>query len=534
MILRNRRKGKGTRESAHARDRQQSPARSYSDHPVQSIEALRGENQGHIFYGALTEGPDEDTSLVGQDIDPEEAFNRKWGYLPPLDEEAAAIIDAVIIDPNSAMESKRRNPTNNDFHQGLRRRNVFLEETTAPDPYVDYINHLPQISLQETDAERESYERLWILDRAKCVNGSNEALFQQTLMMSFIARHCLIYAQGATGPLYLDFSVEEVWNCPPMPTGDYNFSNKFLTQPKPDLAICFSRKKLIPDGLWYRMPYATQRLACYEKPDRLGGSRVFHFFTIEGKRSLTPTDDDTAMYQSLNNASQALHNMFEFFQDAGPQHREKFFSEVRFFSAVASTEGLNVRIHRATQVAENGSEDDFIIPGYPLRFEFREFVRVSKDNFDRKTVLELFGKILVSYAIEKLHGLLQDAAKALVEKLDKDPEGFKSRQNANVYRHGQDGNTPRSSRLPTPTASRGPSVHSLMSVEAGSSGILPGSSNIAAPNPDQSFDMLRNQTVTPTQSQPPPSTQVSSSSGKRRRNRLEDGESSRRTQKPKK
>ena len=527
LILRNRRKGKGARESAQAPNRQQSLAGSDPDRPIQGVEALLGDIQSHIGYGTVNESSDGEISLVGEDTDPEEAFNRKWGYLPPLDEEAAAIIEAIIKDPASAMDFKRRNPANNDFHQGLRRRNVFLEETTAPDPYADYINHLPQSSLQETDAERESYERLWILDRAKCMNGSNEALFQRTLMMSFIARHCLIYAQGATGPLYLDFSVEEVWSCPPMPTGDYHFSNKFLTQPKPDLAICFSRKKLIPDGLWYRMPYATQRLACYEKPDRLGGSRVFHFFTIEGKRSLTPPDDDTAMCQSLNNASQALHNMFEFFQDAGPQHREKFFSEVRFFSAVASTEGLNVRIHRATQVAENGSEDDFVIPGYPLRFEFREFVRVPKDKFDRKTVLELFGKILVSYAVEKLHGLIQDAAKALVKKLDKDPEEFRSRQSVDVYRHGQVGNTPRSSRIPTSTASRGPSLLSLMSVEAGLSGALPGSSNIAAPRPARSFDMSR------AQSQPPPSTQISSSSGKRRRNQLEDGESSRKTQKTK-
>ena len=433
------------------------------------------------------------------------------------------------------MDAARINPTNNEFHQGLRRRNVFLEESTAPDPYADSIKHLPKFSLQETDAERESYERLWTLDRNKCVNGSNEALFQRTLMMSFIARHCLIYGQGAAGLRHLDFSVEEIWNCPPMPTGDYNLSNKFLTQPKPDLAVCFSRKKLIPDGLWYKMPRATQRLACYEKPDRVGGSKAFHFFTIEGKRSLTPTDDDTAMYQSLNNASQALHNMFEFFQDAGPRHKEKFFSEVRFFSAVASTEGLNVRIHRATQVADDSSEDDFPIPGYPLRFEFRVFRKIPKDQFDRKTVLELFGNILVAYAVKRLHGLLQDAAKTLVEKLDNDPDEFNLRKNVDIYRHGQVGNTPRSSRIPTPIASRAPSAHSRMSVDTGLGGKLPSSTDFAEPRPNQSFDMLRSRTPSPMprQSQSTPSVPVSNTSGKRRRHQPEDGLPPRRTRKPK-
>ena len=500
---------------------------------MQSVEALLGVNQGLIDYSALDESTNNQTSLVQQDSDPEEAFNRKWGYLPPLDEEAAAIIDAIILDPSKAMDYARVNPSNNGFYRGLERRNVMLEEAADPDPYANNCNDLPQFALEETDAERESYERLWALDRAKCVNGSNEALFQRTLMMGFIARHCLIYGQGATEPRYLDFSVEELWNCPSMPTGDYNLVSKFLTQPKPDLAVCFSRKNLIPNALWQQLPDATQRLACYEKPNRLGVSRAFHFFTIEGKKSLTPIDDEKAMYQSLNNASQALHNMFEFFQDAGPRHRAKFFSEVRFFSVVASTEGLNVRIHRATEVGGAGSEDEFVVPGYPLRFEFREFARVPKDKFDRKTVLELFGKILVSYGTEKLHVLLQDAAKTLVGKLRNDPEGSKLRQNLDFYRHGQTGHTPKDSKMPTPLASRGQSVQTPMSVETERSGMLDGSQNMAAPRADQSFDMLRSRTATPTQSQPPGSSQLSNSSGKRQRNQAEENNPQRRSRRPK-
>ena len=237
---------------------------------------------------------------------------------------------------------------------------------------------------------------------------------------------------------------------------------------------------------------SIQRLACYETPDRRGASKAFHFFTIQGRRDNT----QTARYQNLNSASQALHNMFEFFQDAGPRHRDKFFSEVRFFSAVASTKGLNVRIHRAIDLGKIGSENDFLAPEYPLRFEFREFVTVEENRFydkkfDRKTVLELFGKILVGYGVEKLYGLLQDAARDLWEKLKKDPEEFMLREDANFYRHDQVDNTPVNSTLPTLTASRGYSV--------------------------------RSRTATSTQSRPSPSTQVSSSSAKRCRNRSEDG-----------
>ena len=459
--------------------------------------------------------------------------------MPPLDDEATAIIDAIMADPAKAKDYVRIGPTKPDFLRGLERRNVLLNKSTDPDPHAGSIDDLPRISLQETDAERETYEKLWEMDQDKCVNGSNEALFQRTLMMSFIARHCLIYGKSASRPFNLDFSVEEAWTCPPMPSRDYEFSNKLLTQPKPDLSVYFCRGKVIPDGLWNNMPNATQRLACYERPDLIGRYRAFHFFTIEAKRSQTSTDDNTAMVQCLNNASQALHNMFEFFQDAGPHHREKFFSEVRFFSAVASTEGLNIRIHRATEVPENSSKYDFIVPGYPLRFEFREFANVKKHEFDRKRVLEIFGKILISYAVEKLLGLLQDAAKDLVEHLNTNADRIKLREDKDFYRHGQVDKTPRGSNMPTPGPSRSRSVRSRMSVDtlAWNATQQSSSSNMAAPpRPNPSFDMTLSEGTTPTQSQAPPSSaQVSSSpSGKRRRTQREDGESSpRRTRKPK-
>ena len=193
--------------------------------------------------------------------------------------------------------------------------------------YIIYHKIIPQ----ETDAERETYEKLWKLDQDKCVNGSNEALFQRTLMMSFIARHCLLHGGSAKRPFNLDFSVEEVWTCPPMPSRAYDFSGKFLTQPKPDLAVYFCRESLISDDLWDNMPHATQRLACYEKLDLIGGDKIFHFFTIEGKRSQTSTDDNTAMFQSLNNASQALHNVLNSFKTQDHVTERSFFLNSGFF-----------------------------------------------------------------------------------------------------------------------------------------------------------------------------------------------------------
>jgi hypothetical protein len=209
------------------------------------------------------------------------------------------------------------------------------------------------------------------------------------------------------------------------------------------------------------MPASTKRLACYENLSEVKRLRVFHFFTIEAKKSLTSSDDAVAKRQSLNNASQALHNMFEFFKDASQE--SQFFAKVGFFSAVASTEGLTIRIHRATQVPIDGSILDFIVmdrADYPLRFEYREFFRIQKDNFDRKIVFEIIKKILVGYGAAELFFLLEDAAKAIVEKLSNNPEELRKRGEEDFYRYGQTCVAP-SSRKRTPGLSKTQSLASV-------------------------------------------------------------------------
>jgi hypothetical protein len=221
-------------------------------------------------------------------------------------------------------------------------------------------------------------------------------------MMCLIARHRLIYNSNLQ---YLDFSVEEPWICPPMPTRAYSIGEKFLTQPKPDLAICFYRPTLIPDNMWDIIPTAIARLICYDSDVKTAQERAFYFFTIEAKKGETTTGDSIGKCQSLNNASQALHNMFEFFRDAGPQHEDIFFDKVRFFSAVTSSDGITIRIHRATRGAEDRAGRRLIMPDrpeYPLVFEHQVFCRIEKSNFDREAVISTIEKILIGYGVNEL------------------------------------------------------------------------------------------------------------------------------------
>ncbi|KAL8833029.1 MAG: hypothetical protein Q9170_004557 [Blastenia crenularia] len=116
----------------------------------------------------------------------------------------------------------------------------------------------------------------------------------------------------------------------------------------------------------------------------------------------------------------------------------------------------------------------------------------KKNEFDREKVLEIFGKILVGYAAQKLFGLLQDAAKDLVENLNTNPRQNKPREDQDFYRHGQVEKTPRGSNITTPEPSRSQSVQSPMSVDflAHNATQQGSSSNMAAPSrPNPSFDM---------------------------------------------
>lgn len=496
------------RKSQKAKGKERLPSRSESQSGDRSWEAVPDVDDTLLEVTRRLQEEiaqryiDERAPPLRPGSNPEQLPYSTWGYLPPFDEEALAVIEAIMADPAMAKTLERIGPQHEDFPPGLQQRNVSLEASTIPDPYEDHVHQLESKEfVLETTEERTSSEQLWKLDRAKCIDGTNEALFQRTVMMNLIARHRLMHDpdRDAESRSRLDYSVEEAWTCPPMPSRAHWMRTNLLTQPKPDLAVFFRRSELIPDETWSWMPSATQRLACIEGRGMIGRSRVFHFFTIESKKASTPTGSFVGQLQSLNNASQALHNMFEFFQDAGKSHQKAFFDKVRFFSAVASSEGLTIRIHRATRVSSNGSRKGLIMedrPDYPLRFEYREFATIPKDKFDRIPVLELFEKILLRYGAEELHPLLKGAAEALMERLGKDHGEIALRADVNFYRHGQIF-LPKS-RKQTPT---GLTTSSLprMALDGPQSRASMGPPRRPRLKTNVSANMLENGTKTPTQ-----------------------------------
>jgi len=389
----------------------------------------------------------EDGSSQGSATNSQELFNRKWGYVPPLDEETTRIIEAIIKNPARAETMVGIGPEKQQFLSGLHNRNVLSDPSTHLDPRKEEIQSISlEGFLQETQEQETSYEELWKSDTAKCTPDSSEALYQRTLMINLIARHFLIYQFDGSKEQIFDFSVEEPWGCLPMPSRllwaipkGQKSEAKFLTQPKPDLAVCFKREAVISDRMWKTLPEPTKGLACFENSSS-NASRVFHFLAVEAKKAMLDLDSPQALHQCLNNASQALHNMFEFFRDAGPEHEEVFLDKVRFFSVVANRKGIIVRIHRAIRNPDDASPWELVMPDRPdyrLKFEFREFQRIGDaDEFSRKKVLEVIKKIL-KYATDDLFNMINAAASKLVQNLEKDLGLYLARRETDFYSYGQ-------------------------------------------------------------------------------------------------
>lgn len=347
------------------------------------------------------------------------------------------------------------------FAKGLKQRNVETNPCESIDPRSDEIKSFSlKDFLRETAEQKQFSEHLWLRDKAKLSPKSSEAIFQRTLMVSLIARHFLIYEKEVNGEQLLDFSADEPWTCLPMPSRalcdagpGLDRNEKLLTQPKPDLAVCFTRKAVITDSLWNSLPEATQELAWFENQDS-GESRVFHFLAVEAKNAFSSLEDPKALNQSLNNASQALYNFYEFFQDAGPTHKQTFFDRVRFFSVVANSQGILIRIHRAVEIPREANRYELVMadrPEYRLKFKYREWARLTgEDGFTRERVVEVFEKML-RYAVDELSVLISAAANDLMDMLNKSSVAHQARMKVGFYRHGQPSpntsrNTPRTSR----------------------------------------------------------------------------------------
>lgn len=393
-------------------------------------------------------GPGTDSSSSPNE-DPLVTYYKSVGYLSPLDETTLELLEQIL--PDTSMS--RISPANlEQYRVGLEDRNVAL--TPCPDAFLDLIRSFSTTISDETPSEKRIHSTAWNLDLQKTRSDPQEYVFQRTIMMSMIDRHRFIYERALSeenNEPILDFAVERVWNCRPMPSlGLTQRDQKCLSKSKSDLAIAFRRYAIFQEEDWQLLPDETRALVCYEGQATGNEIRVFHFITIEAKNSTKSSDDEIGFNQSLNNASQSLHNMYEFFREAGDEHVQIFFDKVRVFSVVSSSKGIKIRAHRAclTKQSRPSTTDQkqydkvppkrSIVKDYPLQFIHDDFFEASGSEFTRDKVVSVFERIMVGYGIGELWGHLRKAARAVEGKCleHKDIHGNRLEREVGYYTHG--------------------------------------------------------------------------------------------------
>ncbi len=151
---------------------------------------------------------------------------------------------------------------------------------------------------------------------------------------------------------------------------------------------------------------------CPESAKENHRGRAFHFLSIEVKGASGEIANWTAHRQNFNTASQALHNMYFFMNEAGPETLEAFYKQVRFYSVVATSGIFHVRVHRAIKLEKGRIRTD-----YPLGFVY-DVVHDHKAECTRAKATCIINNILFEYGVKVLQPLLAQTMESVWGKLN--------------------------------------------------------------------------------------------------------------------
>ena len=298
--------------------------------------------------------------------------------------------------------------TDREFEAVLAQHNVNLLPT--PDIKIDAWKKLvPSDLCSNTESESETSgpetsaldEARWQMDMKVCL-GSNEAMFQRTIMMTILNRYELDDK--------LTYVCEAPWVSKRFPCGDCKPGLCRVSQPQPDLVVAFKPTSILPEGKraadFAKLRSHTGHIFP-EGEDARKIRRAFPFFAVEVKGRRGALDNAGAEAQNLNTASQALFNIYRCMQDT--KDTERFFEDVRFFSAIATTQGFWLRVHRPVLLDEDQCNNE----DYPIGFDFEEVIAIN-NTYTRSQANRIVYNVLFKYGVKKLFPILRQTIGVLL------------------------------------------------------------------------------------------------------------------------
>ena len=237
--------------------------------------------------------------------------------------------------------------------------------------------------------------RNFMSDVELCSRG-NEHILHRTLMMTILDRYHL--------NKWLEIACEAVWSSEPLPLmkpaePDEQLDSLRLTNPKPDLAVFFTRKAFHDPRkrVQFKVPASLDK---HIHPDRKI-FRCFPFFFLEAKAKEISLQE--AEHKNLYTTSQALFNIYQWMKEANMKN--EFFRNVRVFSLVMNSMCVRIRVHHAYSAEKE--------KGIELEYSFDEVCDERID--DRKDYFcAIVRNILHEYGIKILYPILKKTYNTIV------------------------------------------------------------------------------------------------------------------------
>jgi hypothetical protein len=292
------------------------------------------------------------------------------------------------------------NPEETEFLTCLEKRNIGFSRVTDEMGKSFWVRSLTNPHQEPTVDEEERWEN----DLLESHDLALQIAIHGQMIRDLTLSYSLAYARNSE------------WWCDPVPSKD-EASEYHMPLPRPGSVVAFQAASLLLSEYQPRDLGKLARLMCPIKTKGTNNSGpALPFFSME---SYSGTADESAIRRNLNTASQALNNMYLILKAAGRKNYETiFFDKVRFYSAVASTTGFELRAHRAVKLGE-GSR---IQPDYPLWFQFDRVVKVE-GVYTKREVSIMVEKVL-SYGDEILRPIFVFAVNTIAKKMRADHMPF--------------------------------------------------------------------------------------------------------------
>lgn len=284
------------------------------------------------------------------------------------------------------------------FDDSMRARNVELKESK---PRAEDTEIRTQIVPSNDVADtieggtrhiKDDWDPIMVTMRRK-----NEMHFTMTIFFNLINMY-----KDFLEPGNFDHATDRIWEKhEEPPSRDWMVPP---TRPKPDIFIGFRVAAILTSSYFDSLGKEFRHMMVPEKPEAGDDGVAFPFLMMEAKGPAGKLGGSPVLRQVVNDASNALFNLWKFFKRAGKE--AEFFKYIRVFTVAGSHERMTIRMHYAL---EEEDQNNWVTEGYPLRYRYEVLMTSSTDAKNCRPLIQNTLTNILKYAENKMLSLIKDS-----------------------------------------------------------------------------------------------------------------------------